>query len=43
MAQGTNGAGCSRRELKNDRHFGPEGRWGKLRGEHGKKECALSK
>ena len=43
MAQGTNGAGCSRRELKNDRHPGREGGWGKLRGEHGKNECGLSK
>jgi hypothetical protein len=37
MAQGTNGAGCFCRELKNDRHPGREGGWRKLRGEHGKK------
>jgi hypothetical protein len=43
MAQGTDGAGCSRWELKNDRHPGREGRWGKLRGEHGKNECGFSR
>ena len=37
IAQGSNGAGCFRRELKNDRHAACEGGWGKLRGEHGKK------
>ena len=39
MAQGTDGAGCYRRELKDDRHPGREGGWDKLRGEHGKNEC----
>jgi len=38
MAQETNGVGCFRRELKNDRHAACEGGWGKLRGEHGKKQ-----
>jgi len=42
MAQGPSGANCFRRELKNDRHPGREGGWGKLRGEHGKNECGLS-
>ena len=37
MAQETNGVGCFRRELKNDRHAVCQGRWSKLRGEHGKK------
>ena len=36
MAQGTNGAGCFRRELKNGRHADCESGWGKLRREHGK-------
>src|SRR5947208_15799060 len=43
MAQGRDGADCFRRELKNDRHPGRKGRWGKLRGKHGKNECRLSK
>jgi len=43
MAQGTNGAGCSRWELKDDRRPGRERGWDKLRGEHGKNECGLSK
>jgi hypothetical protein len=29
--------------LNNDRHPGRKGGWGKLRGEHGKNECGLSK
>src|SRR6266849_5672978 len=37
MAQETNGVGCFRRELKNDRQAACEGGRGKLRGEHGKK------
>src|SRR5437773_7630900 len=37
MAQESNGMGCFRRELKNDRHAACEGGWSKLRGEHGKK------
>src|SRR5438046_900457 len=36
MAQGTDGAGCFRRELKNGRHADCESGWGKLRCEHGK-------
>ena len=43
MAQGTNGGGCFRRELKNDRQTAGESGWGKLRGEHGKNECGCSK
>src|SRR5918996_392691 len=43
MAQGTNGAGCSRRELKNSRHAACESGWDELRREHGKNECGLSK
>src|SRR5438093_5997882 len=43
MAQGTNGAGCFRRELKNDRHTACESGWGELRREHGKNECGVSK
>ncbi len=41
MAQETNGVGCFRRELKNDRHAACEGGWGKLRGEHGKKRMLI--
>jgi len=37
MAQGTNGAGCFRRELKNGRHAACESGWDELRREHGKK------
>jgi hypothetical protein len=29
--------------LKNDRHPGRKGGWGKLRDKHGKNECGLSK
>jgi len=36
MAQGPNGAGCFRRELKNDRHAICKGGRNELRGEHGK-------
>jgi len=43
MAQGTDGAGRSRWELKNDRHPGREGGWDELRGEDCKIECGLSK
>ncbi|MGB9475381.1 MAG: hypothetical protein WCE87_09975 [Candidatus Udaeobacter sp.] len=44
MAQGSDGVPRLRdRELKNDRHRGRKGGWGKLRGKHGKKECGLSK
>ena len=39
MAQETNGAGCFRRELKNDRHAACDAGWSKLRGEHSKNEC----
>jgi len=39
MAQGTNGAGCFRRELKNGRDAACESGWGELRREHGKNEC----
>jgi hypothetical protein len=38
MAQGTNGVGCFRWELKNNRHAVCKGGRGKLRGEHGKNE-----
>jgi hypothetical protein len=37
MAQGTNGAECFRRELKNTRRAACEKRWSELRREHGKK------
>src|SRR5439155_14745110 len=43
MAQGRDGADCFRRELKNNRQTAGESGWGKLRGEHGKNECGLSK
>ena len=43
MAQGSNGADCFRRELKNDRHPARKGGWGKLRCKHGKNEWGLSK
>jgi hypothetical protein len=36
MAQGPNGAGCFRRELKNDRHAICKGGRNELLGEHGK-------
>jgi len=37
MAQGTDGAECFRRELKNDRRTASESGWKELRREHGKK------
>ncbi len=37
IAQGTNGAECFRRELKNSRQAACESGWSKLQGEHFKK------